>query len=247
MEETRDVMDLIDEFRKNGDYEKEYELLLEEAMNGNTKAMVRLANMYFYNQYVQRDFLKAYKYYNMAAQLGDFDAMFRATNLYFMYPDIIPSDNVVKYLLELVDNENASACISLGDLYERGVLVEQSALKAIELYEKAIEYGDTFGYELIGDIYFKGEYVEQDYKKAFEYYTKNPSRNLDTDIRIGKMYEKGLGVTQDIRKAIEYYRSAVETYENDVERLDPELYPVDHEHYEEVREHIKALERGQCE
>ena len=57
-------------------------------------------------------------------------------------------------------------------MYENGVGVERNYEKAIELYEKAIELGNSIAMNNLGNIYKSGTLVKQDYEKAIELYEK---------------------------------------------------------------------------
>ena len=88
---------------------------------------------------------------------------------------------------------------------------EKNYQKAIELYEKAIELGNSWAMNNLGVMYDKGEGVEQDYQKAKELYEKAIKLgNSQAMNNLGIMYDKGNGVNQDYQKAIELYKKAAE-------------------------------------
>ena len=100
---------------------------------------------------------------------------------------------------------------NLAMMYVKGQGVSQDYAKAIELYKKALELGNTSAMYNLARLYEKGQGVSQDYKKAKELYEKAVElNNLDAMFNLALMYQKGEGVSQDYSKAKELYEKAVE-------------------------------------
>ena len=58
-------------------------------------------------------------------------------------------------------------------MYEDGRGVEKDDKKAVELYFKSAEQGNSFGQYYLGLMYQYGRGVEKDLKKAIEWYSKS--------------------------------------------------------------------------
>lgn len=93
-------------------------------------------------------------------------------------------------------------CIeSLAGMYLKGLGIKKDICTAIELYNKAIEFGDKSLYFKVGKVYEDQELINQ----AVLIYEKGHSEgNLKCTQRLGVMYYNGEGVEKDLEKAIEY-------------------------------------------
>ena len=121
------------------------------------------------------------------------------------------------------DENNTEAKMLLAEMYEKGLYVEQSYLKAFELYREASEKGNSkatfiIGYyaenKLYDDVKEFGEYEDtaiQNYTKACE------EGNSDAYAKLGLIYEKGyFDVEIDLKNAVENYQKSVDIDENPV-------------------------------
>ena len=121
------------------------------------------------------------------------------------------------------DENNTEAKMLLAEMYEKGFYVEQSYLKAFQLYREASEKGNSKATYMIGyyaenklydDVKEFGEYDEtaiQNYTKASE------EGNSDAYAKLGLIYEKGyFDVEIDLKNAIENYQKSVDIDENPV-------------------------------
>ena len=105
------------------------------------------------------------------------------------------------------ENGSVAAQVFLGDLYRMGWGVEQDLQKALSLFTKPAEQGDTYAQSCVGAIYNS----LRDYRKAAEWYRKATDQGLpDAQNALGFLYDMGEGVEQDYRKAAEWYRKAAE-------------------------------------
>ena len=98
---------------------------------------------------------------------------------------------------------------NLAWMYEKGQGVSQDYAKAIELYKKAIEFGNLGAMNNLAWMYQEGQGVSQDYVKAIELYKKAIELgNASSMYNLARLYEKGQGVSQDYKRAIELYEMA---------------------------------------
>jgi TPR repeat protein len=139
---------------------------------GVGRAQVNLGLCYVNGEGVEKNIEKALELYEQAFKNG-FDL--GAEALGYTY-EIENSDyDKAKYWYEKgVEKGNANSMFALGQLYEKGLGVDASLEKAIELYKQAC-VGEFISKEAayrLGYIYYDGEGVAQDKEKALEYFQK---------------------------------------------------------------------------
>ncbi len=128
----------------------------------------------------------------------------------YIHDDEEPDYNKAKEWYEKAAEQGyAPAQHELGELYSKGVGVEQDYKKAAEWYEKAAEQGYAAAQYEMGKLHQKGLGVEQDYTKALEWYRKAAEQGYAiAQFAIGIVYEEGVLVSQDFSKAAEWYWKA---------------------------------------
>jgi TPR repeat protein/serine/threonine protein kinase len=105
----------------------------------------------------------------------------------------------------------ATAQEVLATLYRRGVGLPKDLRKAVELYQKAADQGNSVAQNSLGYLYEKGTGVTKDLSKAVELYQKAADQgNAVAQTALGYRYENGTGVAKDLSKAVELYRKAAD-------------------------------------
>ena len=90
-------------------------------------------------------------------------------------------------------------------MYLKGLHVRKDVYTALELYNKAIEFGDKSVYFKLGKVYEDEGLINQAiliYKQGHE------EGNLRCTQRLGIIYYNGEGVEKDLEKAMEYMEIA---------------------------------------
>lgn len=97
-------------------------------------------------------------------------------------------------------------CIeSLAEMYLKGLHVKKDVYTALELYNRALEFGDRSIYFKVGKVYEDEGLVNQ----GISIYNQGHEEgNLKCTQRLGIMYYNGEGVEKDLEKAIEYMEIA---------------------------------------
>lgn len=169
-----------------------------------------------YEQYIfESNYDKATEYYKKSAELNNLDAKSSLINIY-------KSTNPKKALemaISTLNNSkerNINSAMQYGQLafyvatsYMEGILIEKDTKKAVEYYEKSVEYMDRQSALELAKIYFYGKVLEQDYDKALKYLLVAEKNFFDTELfeMLGTIYENGTKNTpKDLKKALEYYR-----------------------------------------
>lgn len=184
------------------------EMLSSLAQQGDAKAMVDLANIYFFSEGAKQNYVKAVKWYRIAADQGRADAQ---CTLGFMYGN---GKGVQKNVAEAIrwyrlaaGQGNAKACCNLGVMYFEGIDVAQNYVEAANWYRLAAEKGNPTASCNLGVMYEKGVGLQQNHTEAVKWYRiASELGNANAQCSLGFMYEKGLGVLKSIDEAVKWYR-----------------------------------------
>lgn len=185
--------------------------LTRQAEEGNVDAQLTLGYMYLYGESgVDKDYEKAFQYYNMAANQNDSIAINNVGSLYFSGIGTEKSLSKAAQMFEKASSlGNTEAAVNLSFIY----LTKDSALNnpraAVELLKSASEAGNPTAKFLLGYAYFKGFVVEQNYKKAIALIREAANAEYDdAEYMLGYMYLNGLGITKNYGNAVKYFNLA---------------------------------------
>lgn len=134
-------------------------------------------------------------------------------------------DSSVKEVVELgfkyyiARGLSGSAC-DLGALYYSGLIFEQDYAKAKELFEMAVDMGNSKALINLGYIYEYGRLGKPDPKKAFEMYARSAALigNYEALYKFGDMYSKGMAVKKDMRAAVSLWAKSYDASESSLEK-----------------------------
>jgi uncharacterized protein len=104
--------------------------------------------------------------------------------------------------------------------YYWGKEVRQNLPKALALYLRAAERGDTEAQFIVGGMYFKGIGTEKNPKEAFKWLykaAKNGQSSPQSQKIIGQAFLMGNVVPQNYAASIEWYRLAAENGDHDAQ------------------------------
>ena len=115
---------------------------------------------------------------------------------------------------------DASAQVTLGNIYERGEGVTEDYIEAEKWYRKAADQGNVWG-QLDLAILYKGAIaydsglgVKQDDAESAKWYRKAADQGqVNGQYEIGKMYAEGKGVAQSYADAYLWYSLAISSPE----------------------------------
>ena len=196
------------------EYQEAYECFLEAAQNQYSEATYKLGYMYLLGLYPERDYKKAFHYFEVAYDFGhkmieDYESILE------MEEAIAEDEKAVlsyrQYLVHMIECEDWTAAIYIGDKYKIGLIYPKDIPKAIEYYQVAASHGVNIGYECLGTIYYEGEGVDADYQKAYEYFTAFEGYcSYCKWYYLGEMYRLGRCVEQDKEKAEWYFRQILD-------------------------------------
>ena len=96
-------------------------------------------------------------------------------------------------------------------MYSEGLGVEQDFSKAIALFEKAAEQGNTVALRELGEIYQNGDSGVVDEAKAFSYFSRaSVLGDPAAHVTLGLMYAEGTGVPRNGQRAISLMQLAAD-------------------------------------
>lgn len=187
-----------------------------QANEGKIEDQMNLAYMYLYGTNgVQKDYSKAFEYYQMAAEQNNPIALNNLGSLYFngigTNPDV---QKAVALFTKAAELGNDNAAINLAFIYLKGGTKNQTRNKtAMDLFKKAASSGNNVAKFMLGYAYYLGFVYEQNYDQAFKLIKSaagNDSNLDEAQIVLADMYIKGNGTVQNYIKGIEAYRNAVD-------------------------------------
>lgn len=111
----------------------------------------------------------------------------------------------------LAEQGNAEAQINLGNLYMKGLGVEQDYAAAGNWYRQAAEHGDPIGQSKLGILYYYGLGVDKNPDEAARWFLKAAEQGEPSAAAVlGSMYAEGDGVIRDNVKAYYWYTLAAD-------------------------------------
>ena len=210
------------------DEEAAYEIMKEEAEQGNAYAMADMGKMYAQGIFVDADQTTAQEWYEKAlkAMLVVED---RKENTYLEYR----IGKMYQYGLGTEENlpeaanwfemasgkEHKYALYSLGMLYLHGKGVEQDEEKACQLFQRSHKKGNPYASFELGKLYEAGRGAERNvelagkcYRVAFLGFLNLEKKSRDDTLwyRIGMMYLRGIGSEADEKEAEKYLRKSTD-------------------------------------
>ncbi len=184
------------------------------AENGSADAQYYLAEMYrFGSSSAEKNFSEALKWYKLAAEGGNHDAMSRLGFMYYRGDGVEKDYNEAYYWFEK-DGFRGLSDFIFADMY---FYVDKAYANAFGLYCSALKQGvEEAGYK-IGEMYYYGLGVEQDYNEALKYlkYYNGEFEEAYFDwapakvhFMLSEMYQNGWGVQKNTEEAEKLRRAA---------------------------------------
>ena len=170
-----------------------------------------------------RKFEEAKTYFEQAAEAGHIDGMAGLGQLYQCGDGVEQSEEkALFWYKKAVDSGCEDGWWMMGITYEG----TENYPKAIECYEKAIEYDSQakgYAMEALAGLYFNGQGVQQDYVKAVELYTQAADNySVEAMHDLGEIYRFGKGTEKNIDKAIYWHSNAAAN--DDVDSMLANIY-----------------------
>ena len=155
------------------------------------KAAFRLGEKYYEGQVGPKDYAKAAKWYQLAAEHGVAAAQFNLAGMYISGEGIAQDyTQAMRWYRLAAEQGDARAQFNLGVMYAKGEGVPQDAAEAAKWYRLAAEQGDGFAEIMLGHIYENGEGVTRDYTESVKWYQRHAERHNDAhaQFEVGRIY-----------------------------------------------------------
>ncbi len=126
---------------------------------------------------------------------------------------IIRSDfaTALKIFHPLAEKGNVAAQVNLGNLYMKGLGVEQNYLLARHWYLKAAEQGERIAQSKLGILYYYGLGIDKDPAEAARWFQKAAEQGeTSAQSILGSLYAAGDGVQKNLSLALYWYTMAEE-------------------------------------
>jgi len=169
------------------------------------------AQFYWHGKVVKQDYVKAYKYFEIAANLGYANSQSTLGNLHFAGKGSVEKNlkKAVAWWSKAADQNHSRAQFKLAVMYERGTGVKRDYNKSFNLYLKAASQGNTKAQVNLCAAYIRGLGVKKDYGEALFWCQKAAKKgNAQAMSSLAFMYGNGLGVARDIDISISWLEKA---------------------------------------
>lgn len=193
------------------DEAKGMRMLASAAENGHPRAMVYLGNCYRDGLGgTARDGLRAYSYYNKAADVGEPQGYVEMAKCHISgYGAEENADKAFELLVKAESEGCADASRMLGNMYFHGDGRAPNDSIARVYYLTAIERGNSEAMSDLAWMYIRGGSGFRMFRHAFELFDKASSDDVPGAIEgLGICYENGYGTPLDMHMAVSCYKRA---------------------------------------
>lgn len=164
------------------DAEAAYEIMMEEARNGNAYAMHDMGKIHAQGIFTEADQKKAEEWYAKA---------------------------LTAMLFVEEEKDNTYLEYRIGKMYQYGMGTEEDLTEAAKWFGLAADKEHKYALYSLGMLYLHGKGVEQDVEKAAQLFFRSHSKgNPYASYEMGKLYEAGKGTERNSEKAENFYRAA---------------------------------------
>ncbi|GES73526.1 kinase-like domain-containing protein [Rhizophagus clarus] len=170
------------------------------AENNDEEAMLNLVNCYKNGKGTEKNYEKAFYWYQKAAENGTEKNLEKA---FYWYQ---------KAAENAAENGCADAMNKLARCYSNGEGTEKNLEKAFYWYQKAAENGSADAMNNLADSYHYGKGTEMDFEEAFYWYQKAAENgSVDSMNNLPDSYDSGEGTEINFEKAFYWYQQAAES------------------------------------
>jgi TPR repeat protein len=161
---------------------------------------------------VEQSYAEALKWYLLAAEQGDGNAMGHIGNMYVQGTHVKACNTTaLKYFRQGADKGNGIAINGLGYMNMYGLGLQQSFTEAMKLFSTAAEQGNLEARFNLGALYVGGHGVSKDYAKAIYYFTLAANRgHMLALYNLAMMHLNGFGTPRSCPNALQFLKSVGE-------------------------------------
>lgn len=193
-------------YLKRNDSLKALEWFQNGAIYNHILCARALAAFYFHGKYVMQDFAEALRYYNIAAEQKDPEALrMVGVMLYNGYGLIQDKERGVEFFKEAYKYGSKEVLKELGS-----IKIDNNDPEGVKILSEAVSNNNNpEAANKLGDLYYNGVLVKQNFKLAYKYYEIAANARVGNAVyHIGLMYKNGLGVSINLNTAFKYFEIA---------------------------------------
>jgi uncharacterized protein len=182
--------------------------------------MYCLGRMEYSGEGVERDYSKAFQWYQQAANAGHIHSNYCIAKMFYSGEGVPQDYGQAKLFYKIAaDGKDKYAYHALGKMYDTGTGVEQNYSKAANWFTLASKENVPYADYRLAQLYESGQGVEKDeelssilYKKALDEFVEQEKQqpNAADEFRIANMYLRGLGVEANPEEAIIWLNLCIE-------------------------------------
>ena len=208
------------------DFENSPSRLRKRANGGDSKAMSKLAYLYFTGDGVVKDEREGVAWLTKAAKAGSLEAMtalgvrygygrgveknITVAMFFLRRAASLGSKDAAKWLLK-IGGESAEGMDWLGLCYLNGTGVTKNDVEAAKWFRKSADAGDSEGMWRLGLCYWSGTGVTRNDEEAAKWLRKSADAGDSEGMwRLGLCYCSGRGLTKNDEEAAKWYRKSAE-------------------------------------
>lgn len=175
---------------------------------------------------VSVNYSEALKWYTLAANGGDVNAMGQTAYMYYTGKGTEENHSMAfAWWKKAADSGDTKAYTALGAAYG----YQKKYSESNKYFKMAYEKGDKYAASQLGWNYYAGKGVKQNYEEAYKYFKYLADNNMPDGYNgLSYLYMYGLGVNKDLDKAMAMIDKAIEISNNSPRYLDSkgELYAI---------------------
>lgn len=159
------------EAHKNGDFDKEFKLLMPLAQQGSPSAQYHIGLLYQQGKGVKQDYKEAITWFERAAAKNEDRASYSLAQTYAMGLGVaVDYKKAADIFSKLAEKNDTDAQRQMGYMYYAGLGVEQNFEKSVYWYRKSAEGGDDLAQSKLGTAYVIGKGVKEDWVHAMMWF-----------------------------------------------------------------------------
>lgn len=187
----------------------------EAARRGDTNAQFYFARSRFLDAKGMEDWSESLQWVMRAAEAGDADAQFMAARFHMSGTATAPDpDAGFKWAARAAAQGHPDGLALLADAYASGKGTIRNAVKARELFQRAIDAGSIWGLDWFGHFYLNGEArtaTRTNYAAALRCFERAASNGLaHAASHAISMNRDGVGTPPDVERAVFWGRTFME-------------------------------------
>lgn len=177
------------------------------ALAGEVPSQLALGRSFFFGRGTERDFEQAKKWFKIAADSGDANAMDFMSLTSRILGDFETANS---YLEKAASANNTQSMATLGMLLVIGADIPRDVNRGTQFLLAAAEKNHLDAQLELGRIYRRGDLGQPDFAEAVRWFRRAyDSGGHVYGHELGYMYEHGLGVERDEKKAVDLYKAAL--------------------------------------